>query len=122
MQPVARELKFCGPRKDPDLKQALRFSKDIANLPWVASELSNPRSLTHAAAAGGIIPFGPALMQAGDVVDYFAGTTKTGLVKEGASKLTDWFSKSKGPSGEKRPLEGGEIPQENAQQARANVR
>jgi len=32
-------------------KQALRFKKCIANLPWVARKLPNPQSLTHAAAA-----------------------------------------------------------------------
>jgi len=34
---------ICGPRKGPDFKQALRFLKGIANLPWMASELSNPQ-------------------------------------------------------------------------------
>ena len=34
---------FCGPRKCPD------FKRGIANLSWVASELSVPHSLTHAA-------------------------------------------------------------------------
>ena len=28
-------------------KQTLRFSKVITNLPWLASDLSNPQSLTH---------------------------------------------------------------------------
>jgi len=28
-------------------KQVLRFLKGIANVPWVASELSNLQSLTH---------------------------------------------------------------------------
>jgi len=35
------------------MKQALRFSKGIANLSLVASELSNPESLTHAAVGCG---------------------------------------------------------------------
>jgi len=63
---VAWELKFCGPRKGLEiLKQALRFWKGIANLSWVASELSYPQSLTHAALARGPIwscAFGPAML------------------------------------------------------------
>ena len=39
-QIVAWELKFYGPRKDPYFKVSFRFSKDISNLSWVASELS----------------------------------------------------------------------------------
>jgi len=42
VQPVARG-------KVQILKYALRFLKSIANLLWVASEFSNPQSLTHAA-------------------------------------------------------------------------
>jgi len=62
---VAREQKFCYPRKGPDFKQALQFLKGIANLPWLASDLSNPQSLTHAAVARGPIwsrAFGPAML------------------------------------------------------------
>jgi len=36
-------------------KQAIWFLKSIAYLLWVASKLSNPQSLTHAAAAHGVI-------------------------------------------------------------------
>jgi len=46
-------------------KQALRFLKGIVNLLWVASELSNPQSLTHAALARGpfwLYAFGPAVL------------------------------------------------------------
>jgi len=60
---VARKLKFCGPRKGPDFKkQALGLSNSIANRLWVASGLSNPQSLTHAAMARGplwLCAFGP---------------------------------------------------------------
>ena len=47
------------------LKQALRFLMSIADLPRVANELSNPHSLTHAAAARGPIwlcAFGPEVL------------------------------------------------------------
>jgi len=47
------------------LKKALRFLKGIANLPFVASELSNPQTLTHAAVARGPIllcAFGPVVL------------------------------------------------------------
>jgi len=33
---VARQLKFCGPWNGPDFEES-------GNLPWVASELSNPQ-------------------------------------------------------------------------------
>jgi len=48
---VAWELKFCSPHKISDqiLKEALWFWKGIANLPWGASELFYPQSLTHGA-------------------------------------------------------------------------
>jgi len=47
------------------LKKALRLLKGIANLPWVANELSNPQSLTHSVVACGPIwlcAFGPAVL------------------------------------------------------------
>jgi len=55
VQPVASELKFCGMGKVQILKLALQFLKVIANLPWVANELSVPQSLAHAAVACGPI-------------------------------------------------------------------
>jgi len=60
VQPVARELKFCGPLKGLETsKQALGFVKGIANLSWIAS------MLTQAAMARGPIwlcAFIPALV------------------------------------------------------------
>jgi len=59
---VVRELKFRGPRKSPDFKASITVLEGIANLLWVANELSNPQSLTHAAVARGQIwlcAFGP---------------------------------------------------------------
>ena len=50
-----RKWSFGARGKDQILKQALRFLKGIANLPWVASELANPLSLTHTAVACGPI-------------------------------------------------------------------
>ena len=62
---MARELKFCGPRKGPCFEVSFRFSKDLFNLPLVASELSNPQSLTHVAVAHGpiwLFPFVPEVL------------------------------------------------------------
>ena len=42
-QPMVRELRFCGRWKGSDFKASLQFFKGIANLPWMANELSNPQ-------------------------------------------------------------------------------
>jgi len=47
------------------LAERIRFWNGVANLTWVASELSNPQSLTHAAVARGPVwlrAFGPAVL------------------------------------------------------------
>jgi len=66
VQPVARELEFCGPRKGPDFKASIKFFMGIVNLPWMAGKLSNPQRSTHAAVARGPIwlgAFGAAVLR-----------------------------------------------------------
>ena len=59
------EAEIVAPGMVQILKQVLRFSKSIVNLLWVASELSNPQSLTHAAGpvdqSACLCAFGPAV-------------------------------------------------------------
>jgi len=67
MQPkVALGLKFCSLQKVPDFKASITIFKGIANLPWVASELSNPQqTLTYTTVAHGpmwLCAFGPAVL------------------------------------------------------------
>ena len=61
---VARDLKLVARGKIQILKQALRFLKGIANLPWMGSDCQT-RSLTHAAVAREtfwLCAFGPAVL------------------------------------------------------------
>jgi len=46
---------FAAHGKSQILKDVLQFLKGVANVPWVAKELSNPQSLTGAAVARGPI-------------------------------------------------------------------
>ena len=100
-------LHFVARGKVQILKQVLRFLKCIVNLPWMAGELSNRQSLTHAAVARGPIGLCAFARQCCMVAHPYAIPSRLSTTQTPAA----WFETSQWSSGTERFGKQVEKPQ-----------